>query len=243
MDTVKVFGLVIRQVNYGESARVLTIFTRELGIVSAIARGARKFSSHQGSAAQILCSGEFVLAPGKNMYSLRGASGIKSFFSIASDIKKLSLCQYLFDLTQTMLEVENPDEEVFALLMNTLYVLENKDRDIFCIKAVYELRLCTLWGQALQTGSCIKCSSTDSLFAISVADGGVVCTSCSDNECISVSPSVIAAIEYIQFSDMSRIFSFTISGETIKKLGAVSERHALLISDRKFKSLDYFKNI
>ena len=67
METINVNGLVIAQTNYGEADRILHIFTDKLGIVSAIAKGARKYKSHQGGASQLLYYSSFTLVGGKGM--------------------------------------------------------------------------------------------------------------------------------------------------------------------------------
>ena len=57
----EVKGLVIRSVDVRDSDRLVTIFTEEKGVVSAIARGARSLKSRKMSSTMQFCYGNFVL--------------------------------------------------------------------------------------------------------------------------------------------------------------------------------------
>ena len=58
---VKTMALVLRDVDYKESDKILTLFTRELGKVTASARGCRKKGSTLAAGCQLLCWSELVL--------------------------------------------------------------------------------------------------------------------------------------------------------------------------------------
>lgn len=236
-------GLVIRQVNYGEADRILHIFTEELGIVNALAKGARKYKSHQGSAAQLLCYGQFTLAPGRGMYRMQGASVLESFFALSQDIEKLALCTYLFDVTAALVQEQMSDRAALSLLLNTLYILANKDRPLALIKAVYELRLLLLEGFGANCGICSKCGKQEELSYFSNSAGGVVCQSCAAPGDIPLSAAALAALRYILDEPLERIFSFSLPEAELQALGKVSEKYLLYHIERSFPSLDYYKQI
>jgi len=57
----EVTGLVLRSVNVGESDRLISIFTKEAGTVSAMVKGARSLKNRNMSASQQFCYSTFVL--------------------------------------------------------------------------------------------------------------------------------------------------------------------------------------
>ena len=57
----EVKGLVIRTTDIRESDRLITIFTEEMGVVSALARGARSLKSRKMSSTMQCCYGSYVL--------------------------------------------------------------------------------------------------------------------------------------------------------------------------------------
>ncbi len=245
METIVTNGLVIQQTNYAEADRILHIFTEKLGIVSVIAKGARKYKSHQGAPSQLLYYSSFTLVSGKQMYTLRGASGITSFFSLSESLEKLALCTYLFDITKALVPSNLPENNVLSLLLNTLYILQNKQRPISLIKAVYELKLLALTGFMVSSGECSSCGINGSFDAyFSPLNGTVVCDSCNcAPDSIKISDATRMAMEYIISNDAEKIFSFKMSDESLEELKSVSERFLLSCSERTFLSLSYYKSV
>ncbi len=243
MEPVQVNALVIRAQNYGEADRILTLFSKQLGIVSVMAKGARKFKSHQAGATQLFSYGRFNLVPGKNMYTLRGAVCEESFFGVSASIENLALAQYLCDLAYQATGPENPDEGVLSLLLNTLYLLSKGEKNPTLLKAVYELKLCERAGFAPNTSCCMRCGSADALNAFSPAMGGTLCTSCGAADAIKLSPPTVKALQYISGAPLSASFGFTLSDDFLCELSKMCEKFILFNVDNYPKSLDYYKKI
>ena len=244
METISVKGLVIKQTNYGEADRILHIFTEELGIISAIAKGARKYKSHQGSSAQLLYYSSFTLASGKNMYALRGASTIESFFPLSEDLGKLALCTYLFDITKALIPEETEEKSVLSLLLNTLYILKTKQRSLALIKAAYELKLLALTGYMAECEACTLCGDTDLPVFFSPSHGGIICKTCpAPTDSIVLLPAAYEAIKYIIKEDTSKIFSFAIKDDALNSLCVICEKFLLECAERDFLSLSYLKSL
>ena len=245
METIVTNGLVIKQTNYAEADRILHVFTDKLGIVSVIAKGARKYKSHQGSASQLLYYSAFTLVSGKGMYTMRGASTVESFFSLSESLDKLALCTYLFDITKALVPENMPDEQVLSLLLNTLYILKTKQRELPLVKAAYELRLLALTGFMVNCNQCSICANTtDENVYFSLSRGGIVCSECvRPADAIKISRPAQRAMEYISQNDADKIYSFTISPEAAQELKIAAEKFLLNCAERDFMSLSYYKNI
>lgn len=244
METVVTKGLVIKQTNYGEADRILHIFTEDFGIVSAIAKGARKYKSHQGSAAQLLYFSSFTLAGGKDMYSLRGASTLESFFSLSQSLEKLALCTYLFDITKSFIPEGMPEPRVLSLLLNTLYILCTKQRSLALIKAAYELKMLAFTGFMPNYGECTVCSRSHKAAYFSPSHGGIVCTSCTPPaDSLPLSAPAYLALKYILENDADKIFSFTLSDKGTEELARICEKFLLSCAEKDFLSLSYYKSV
>lgn len=243
MEPIQVDALVIRQKNYGEADRILTLFSKQLGIVSAMAKGARKFKSHQAGATQLFCYGRFNLVPGKNMYTLRGAVCEESFFSVSASIENLALAQYLCDLAYLTTGPENPDEGVLSLLLNTLYLLSKGEKDSALLKAVYELKLCQQAGFAPRTDCCMRCGAMEDLNAFSPAMGGTLCSACGAADAIKLAAPTVKALQYIAEAPLSASFGFTLKQDFLCELSKTCEKFILFNVDNYPNSLDYYKKI
>ena len=70
MVIINTQGIVLKSVPYKENDLILTIFSRKLGKVSVIARGAKKSKSSLLSSSQIFAYSNFTLKREGNMLSL-----------------------------------------------------------------------------------------------------------------------------------------------------------------------------
>ncbi|HOO26055.1 MAG TPA: DNA repair protein RecO, partial [Clostridiales bacterium] len=95
-------GLVIRERSVGENDRLITVLTRDYGLVKAFANGAKRLKSRSQSATQLLAYSSFVFYQGRDSYTVNDARSIEIFFKLRQDIEKLSLAQYFCELAEEL---------------------------------------------------------------------------------------------------------------------------------------------
>ena len=88
---VSVRGLVIRTTDFKESDRIITVFTEELGVISAMAAGARSLKSRKMSSTMQFCYSSFILTKKGDYYRVKEAELIESFYGIRKSIEGLAL--------------------------------------------------------------------------------------------------------------------------------------------------------
>ena len=86
MNLIKVKGIVIKEVQYKDNDKIITILTDTLGKVSCIAKGAKKTNSPILANAQYLVYNEFVLYKSRNFYYINSANVIDTFYNIRIDL-------------------------------------------------------------------------------------------------------------------------------------------------------------
>lgn len=245
MGNVSTKGIVLKQNNYGEADRMLTVFTEEYGIIKAAARGARRMKNRFGAAAQFLCYSDFELfMSNSEVASVNGISVNDAFYPASENISVLALFTYISDITIAGLGFSNPDERVLRLFLNTLYMCAYKRLAPEIAKVVYELRLMGYIGFAPMLGQCIVCGGSEDIELFDL-NGGVVCGRCKSKagKCVSMPENVYHALCYILASEDKKMFSFKASKDVINALGRISEQYINMHLDKKFSSLDYFKKI
>ena len=243
MPGIKATGIIIKQTEFGESNRMLSIFTKEYGIIRASVYGAKSVKSGKGAASQFLCFSEFELSKGNSdLYTVYSATAEETFYPISEDIEKLSLAVYLCDLTYSALGMENRDESVLSLLLNTLYALAYNNIPIKKAKCVYELKLMSYMGYTPVLTKCVKCDSISNIVKFSTAYGGLICSKCNVNG-IPVTKSVVDALNYIIAAENKKMFSFTVTDELLFTIEKISEEFVRQQLDMEFASLSYLKKI
>lgn len=237
-------GLIIKETNIGENDKLLVILTKDHGIIRAFADGVRRMKNKNAAATSLLCYSDFTLYQNKDTYKVASSSPIELFFDLRYNLEELSLAQYFCEMAIRLTPEEFEPTEILRLLLNSLYFLTNKNKPINIVKAVTELKLISLAGFMPNLSGCAVCGE-DNALRFSYSEGCLFCLECeADAKDTSVlSPTVLAAMRHIIYSDFSKIYSFEIPEREAEILTSVTEKYVSVQSEYKFKTLDFYKSV
>jgi DNA repair protein RecO (recombination protein O) len=122
--TYKATGINLKSAPIGESDRVLTVLTREFGLIRAVAPGVRKHRSKMGGRSELFVVNELLIAKGRSLDKITQAETIESHPGLSRNLGKLASAQYLAELAIATAFSEQPQEELFCLLSEHLSRLE-----------------------------------------------------------------------------------------------------------------------
>lgn len=247
-------GLVTKSINIGDNNKLISILTKTQGVIYAFINNCKKINSKNLAGTEIFSYCNFIIFKNKEKYCVNEIQVIKQFPEIRQDINRLSLGCYFLELFNELVCENQPSEDYLRLLLNSLYVLDKNKKDIIIIKSVTELRVVSIAGYLPNLVCCSKCKSLENkknffLFSMS---GELECSSCAskinqdnniNNKNIKISNGVLFAMRHIIYSDISKIFSFSISDDDLLILSKLSENYLLSKTDLNLSSLSYLKNI
>ena len=95
-------GLVLREVNYKESDKLLTVLTAEGGKRTVKARGCRRKGSPLAAAAQLLVYSDMTLFEYRDYFTLNEAESLQQFWRVRSDLERLSLASYFAEVMEAV---------------------------------------------------------------------------------------------------------------------------------------------
>lgn len=181
-------ALLVRGVPYGETDVIATLFTRELGKLSAIARGARKSTKRFAGALEPI-HGLMVTVEdkGKELCVLKEARILRPRTGIAASLEAMEAAGQALRWVRHLCPPRTPEPAAWSSLEQLFDVLDtlpagaepsNATRSHL---AIFGLRLLSDMGYALELERCIGCSRPcpDGRSAfIDAARGGIVCTTC-----------------------------------------------------------------
>ena len=239
-------GLVVRVTPCNDTDAILSILTPNYGKLSVKARGLRRKNSPLIAPCQLLAYSEFTLFEYRNMYTINEAHSLELFSSLHKDLQKLSLGSYFAQAAETMSQEDLPNPELLSLVLNCLYGLAKMDLPETMVKAVFELRSACLAGYEPDLYGCYRCGC-DNPDRFDISQGRLECVPCRDPEStglrMPVTPGVLDAMRYICACDSRKLFSFSVSAETLEALSYVTESYLSTQLERGFSALDFYKSL
>jgi DNA repair protein RecO (recombination protein O) len=121
-------GIVIGSINYGEADTIVTIYTKEKGKITALAKGSRKLTSRKRSALLLFCKISLSCAETRGMWIVREAKLITSFEVIRTNLTKVSLAYFFCEVIKKITPEHTPQPEIYDLLSKALARLEHTSK-------------------------------------------------------------------------------------------------------------------
>ncbi|NRG43741.1 DNA repair protein RecO [Bacillus sp. CRN 9] len=212
-------GIVIRTVNYGESNKIVTLFTREWGKVGVMARGAKKPSSRLSAVTQPFTYGHFLVQRGKGLGGLQQGDIIQSMRSIKEDIFLTAYVSYIVDLLDKGTEEKRPNPFLFELLMQSIQLI-NEGNDPEIITNIFEMKMLNQLGLYPVLNQCAICKNTDGEFSFSIREGGLICHRCLEKDPYhyKISPATVKLLRLFYYFDLSRLGNISVKDMTKAEL-------------------------
>ena len=241
-------ALVLREVNYKESDKILTLLTEREGRLTVSARGCRKKDSPIAAACQLLAWGEFTLYEFRGMWSVKETASERLFDGVRQDLSKIALASYMVEVTEALSEEGQPEPGLLAVTLNCLHALDKLDLPLSQVKAAFEWRAMALAGYEPQLERCGVCFREQPLEPhIHLGEGTVHCAACrsrlGEGVSMPLTPSSLAALRHIVWGPRKRLLSFRLDGEGMKRLGDAAEAYLMTRLERGFRTLDFYKSI
>lgn len=248
MQHVTVKGLVIRETDFGDSDRYITVLTEPGARIEVLCRGVRRRGGRLTAAVRLFCWSELVLYRSRDKYTLSDASLVSSFWGVTASMEGFALCCYFSELAGHMSDPGEHTPAVTRLFLYALRALADQKRPVELVKPAFELRLMAESGYCPSLAACGACQrEMDGGVLFSVRDGAVLCGDCAQRlggaDLLPLPRGAYAAMAHIVCSDMHRVFSFSLGGDALRQLGGVCEAYALYYAERGFDSLAFYHTL
>ncbi len=188
MSIEKTEAVVLRAVNFRDTSKIVTFYTKRYGKMSAIAKGARNPKSKFGSLLQPLNYLQIVFYRRENrqLQTVSSSEFMKYFKLLTGDVDRFSISMSLIEIINKVMHDEEENEKVFNLLADSLTALDDSEsfpRNTF---AHFGLNLAIGLGFTPNFTNCLVCRRTIDLESEKkvyyvIEKGSPVCEKCSAN--------------------------------------------------------------
>ena len=152
-------GIIIRSIPYGESNSIVTLYTREVGKVTAMARGAKKPRSRLASITQLFTFGSFLIRKGRGMGTLEQGEQINALRFIREDLEATAYASYIVEIIDRLTEDNEQLYGVYDLLHEALHAI-NEKFDPEAISLFVEWKMLPIGGIHPILHECANCHAT-----------------------------------------------------------------------------------
>lgn len=178
-------SICLRKTEYSETSQVLRLFTRQHGLVSAIAKGAHRKTkvgaSRFGGGIDLLDIGDAVFThdPGRELATLTEWHLREGSTFLRNHLRGIYLGLYAAELVGRLIEEHDPHPSLFDFLAATLPELATPRAEQAFLG--FELELLRQSGYLAELFACVGCQralADQGPVGFSTSRGGVLCASC-----------------------------------------------------------------
>lgn len=241
VETITVTGMVISSMAISEYDKRLVILTKELGKITAFARGARKPTSPFLGGSQPMSFGEFTLYRGKNAYTVTEMKINEYFSNTMKDIDSMYLGMYFLELADYYGREGIEASETLKLLYFSMKALNNEKIPDKLVRCIYELKTFVLNGEYPNLFTCGNCGKKENLDYFDVSHNTVICAECHGSlpEHKILSNSAIYALQWIVVSPVNKLYTFNVTDQVFDEMNGVVQGYITKQIDKKFHSLEF----
>ncbi|MBW3622757.1 MAG: DNA repair protein RecO [Armatimonadetes bacterium] len=237
-------AVVMRRRNLAETDKIVTLFTRERGKLSAVAKGARRPQSRIAGATEPPTFVRAFMAVGQNLDLVTQCEVKEAFPHLRTDYDRLTYCNYLLELADTLLEERLPQPELFDLLLSALYLL-NGGADPLPLVTAFSLQAAEDAGFGPSLDERVRCHEPISrgLGGYSVGLGGALCRVCrpSVKDAIRFPVSALDTAKQLLELDLPAVAKLTWPEREVRGLLRILRRHTEYRTEKKLKSAEFLE--
>ena len=219
-------ALVIGSMRYGEADRIVTLYTRERGRLSAIAKGVRRTKSKVGGRLEPFSLVRASLYTGRGLYTVVGVDTLRTFQGVRDELFRLEEGARLFQAVRHLFPGEEGSAPAFNLLVRGIARLAESENQPAAASTVLatRLKLLALLGYAPGMSRCVVCDSEGPFYGFSAGLGGMVCEACaSDGEvaCFPVTQGAVATLETLLTNPLAELDGFDLDERALAEVEQV----------------------
>jgi len=221
-------ALVIGSMRYGEADRIVTLYTKDRGRLSAIAKGVRRTKSKVGGRLEPFTLVRASLFSGRtgSLYTVVGVDTLRTFQGVRDELFRLEEGARLFQAVRHLFPGEEGSVPAFNLLVRGIARLAETEDHAAAASTILatRLKLLALLGYAPEMSACVACGREGPFYGFSTELGGVVCEPCGtggEATCFPVTQGAVATLETLLANPLAELEGFDLDARALAEVEQV----------------------
>lgn len=247
MSAEKTEAIVLRLVDFSETSRVVTLFTRDFGKVSALAKGAKRLKGPFESALDLLSRVRvvFLRKSSDSLDLLTEAQLIARFRPRPRALMSLYGGYYVAELLAALTETHDPHPLLYDAAVETLQQLGSSDEARLPL-LWFEVQLLREIGHLPPFDECLVCGRPAELregLRYWVTQGGLVCRECGREDLAhtEIHPGTLACLKRLAEGAPDQLHRLHPSPQQYQELRRVLTSAVCHVMERRPRMLSYLK--
>lgn len=206
-------GIVLSEVNYSESSKILNILTKEHGMLGVLSRGCRSMRSKLRSVSRSLIYARFhIYYKEDGLSTLISVDILSSYNHILMDLDKITYATYILELIKQVC-MQSEEKEIFSILRGALQKID-EGFDEAVITNIVELKCLDYLGIKPSIDCCALCGDSSGILTLNSDAGGLLCKRCRTDEFL-VKEITLKLIRMFYYVDIDKITKLSIKKENL----------------------------
>jgi len=245
MPLLKTSAITLKSRKWGEADRIVTFYTRDVGKIRAIARGARRLKSRLGAALEplTLCELNLFEKTGDSLYRVSQVDLVEPFVRFREDLTLMAAAARMANVVAAVTPDGDPDPRLFETLEQGLSSLAVSD-DPGLTALLFQIRLLGLTGFRPQTDHCASCGKTQMMQdqQFSPASGGLVCAGCAARQrcrCLPLSKGSVAFLQQALRLAPAMVTRLKAVGQVRDEVEEAIEGYVTVVAGKRLPPVDF----
>ncbi len=239
-------AIALKGKDLGEADRLITFFTREGGKMMAVANGARRIRSNMSALVQPFTVSRLYIYQGSSLARVRSGEILENNLALREDLLLMTAASYFAEMVDYLLEEDDPHEEIFGLLLNSLTILKEKGVQPILLRS-FEIRLISMLGYQPRLENCVKCTreikTGEGQAFFSIGQGGIKCSSCREEMDKTISWGTFQVLNRLLQTPGRQIFNLRLDARNQKELEDLLVEFIEYRSERRLKTLSFLQSL
>lgn len=129
MKSYKTEAVILKRTSLGEADRIITLFSRDYGKITAVAKGVRKITSKRSAHLELFTHIRVQLVEWKTMDIITEVAPQQTFPSLRQNYAKMTTAFWIIEEIERLCGEHQEHEQIFALLIKALSYLNGHQLD------------------------------------------------------------------------------------------------------------------
>lgn len=224
-------GIVLKQRKIANNRRMITLFTKNYGKISAGTSMNEKSKGKSALALRPFTYADYDIFKTRESYNINSAQVKKSYYSIGEDLDRFAASSKLLEYLDKILEDEQARPKLFDMTIEFFESITRANGNYETLLYAYVIKTLRIQGIMPEIKSCVNCGKDPKPeYSFSIPAGGIVCKECLQKENQNESshkliykPSfdIIETVKYFASNPLSQFEKVSLKPEVSNEIGDI----------------------